>query len=295
MSDHQSPNNARAAPQCLNSMAQLLSLDVNNAKANITLQSITSLKAIANDKPASRKPRSKSIGPGGLDALREGTGNRRQVCPRRAHYDLFPITNAWTKQSALPTSVKSILKATIPLSPPRRIPPHASLQRASPSKTHNAAIWKNSNPVSGSNGLPNPFEIPTSLTNSTPNLMSPSESETRVAVRSEAEQQAAAKERERQEVLAHKDARRKSLGWSNEKSCDFNEEMHLNNGSVADICSESTGFVCPRGYVTYLGRRRASRGLNYFLYVPEFDPTGVGFINCCSVALSTTALTDDML
>ena len=44
-------------------------------------------------------------------------------------------------------------------------------------------------------------------------ILSPSESETRVAVRSEAEQQAAAKERERQEVLAHKDARRKSLGW----------------------------------------------------------------------------------
>lgn len=213
MSNHQSAQKASAASQSHKSMAQLPSPDVNNAKENITLQSITSLKAIANDKPASRKPRSKSIGPGGLDALREDAGNRRQVCPCRAHNDRFPITNAWSKQSALPPSVKSILKATISLSPPRRIPPHASSQRASPSKTQNAALWKNSNPLSGSNGLPNPFEISNSLTNSTSNLLCPSESETRVAVRSEAEQQAAAKERERQEALAHKDARRKSLGW----------------------------------------------------------------------------------
>lgn len=87
MSNHQSPKKARAAPQSRKSMAQMSSPDVNNAKENITLQSVTSLKAVAHDKPASRKPRSKSIGPGGLEALREDAGNRRQVCPRRAHND----------------------------------------------------------------------------------------------------------------------------------------------------------------------------------------------------------------
>lgn len=160
---------------------------------------------------------------------------------------------------------------------------------------HNAALWKSSNPVSGSNELPNPFEIPASLTNSTSDLLSPSEGQTRVAVRTETEQQAAAKERERQEVLAHKDARRKSLGGSNEKFRVSNEEIHLNKIAVTDVCSESPGFICPRGYVTYLGRRRASRGLNYFLYISQFDPTSVGFINRCSVALPTTTLTDDKL
>lgn len=295
MSKHQSPQKASAASQSLKSMAQLPSPDINNAKENITLQSITSLKAIANDKSASRKPRSKSIGPGGLDALRENAGNRRQVGPCRAHNDWLLVTNAWKKQSALPPSVKSILKATIPLSPPKRIPPHASSQRASPSKTQNAVLWKTSNPISGSNGLPNSFEISNSLMNSTSNLLSPPESETKVAVRSEAEQQATAKERERQEALAHKDARRKSLGWSKKTPYSFNEELHLNYSAVANICSESTGFICSRGYVTYLGRRRASRGLNYFLYVPEFDPTSVCLISCCSVALSTTELTDDKL
>lgn len=87
MSNHQSPNKARAVPQSRRSMAQLSSSVVNNAKENITLQSVTSLKAVVHDRPASRKPRSKSIGPGGLDALREDSGNRRQVCPRRAHND----------------------------------------------------------------------------------------------------------------------------------------------------------------------------------------------------------------
>ena len=47
-----------------------------------------------------------------------------------------------------------------------------------------------------SQGLPNPFET----------------SPRRVAVKTEEEQQATAREREQQEMLAHKDARRKSLG-----------------------------------------------------------------------------------
>ena len=42
--------------------------------------------------------------------------------------------------------------------------------------------------------------------------LSPVQGQTRIAVRTEEEQQAAAKERARQELLAHKDARRKSLG-----------------------------------------------------------------------------------
>lgn len=119
--------------------------------------------------------------------------------------------------------MKSILKPTMPLSPPKQITPHHSSQRVSlrsssritPEKnkktsSSDASIWKNSNPVSGSHGLPNPFEGPADPTTS----LSPPQSQTKVAVRTEAEQQAAAKERERQEVLAHKDARRKSLGKS---------------------------------------------------------------------------------
>jgi kinetochore protein Spc7/SPC105 len=35
--------------------------------------------ALAEGKKASKKSRSKSIGPGGLDALKDTTGNRRKV------------------------------------------------------------------------------------------------------------------------------------------------------------------------------------------------------------------------
>lgn len=124
-------------------------------------------------------------------------------------------------QSAVAPFMKSILKPTMRLSSPKQIPPHSSSRRTSPrsssrttpEKTQkfsssDASIWKISNPVSGSYGLPNPFEGPADPNTS----LSPSQSETKVAVRTEAEQQAAAKERERQENLAHKDARRKSLG-----------------------------------------------------------------------------------
>lgn len=120
--------------------------------------------------------------------------------------------------------MKSILKPTIPLSPPKQIPPHPSSRRTSPSKStskltltpekhqvpvsSDASVWKNSNPVAESHGVPNLFEGPTEVINS----QSPSQRQTRVLVRTEAEQEAAAKERLRQEVLAHKDARRRSLG-----------------------------------------------------------------------------------
>lgn len=126
-------------------------------------------------------------------------------------------------QSVVAPFMKSILKPTMRLSPPKHIPPHPSLRRTSPrsgsritpeksqkTSSSDASLWKKSNPVSGSHGLPNPFEGPADPTNSP----SPSQSKTTVAVRTEAEQQAAAIERERQEVLAHKDARRKSLGKS---------------------------------------------------------------------------------
>lgn len=39
----------------------------------------TTLDLLANIGPSRKKLRSKSIGPGGLDALKQGTGNRRAV------------------------------------------------------------------------------------------------------------------------------------------------------------------------------------------------------------------------
>jgi len=128
-------------------------------------------------------------------------------------------------QSALPPQIKSILKPTIPLSPPKQIPARVST-RTSPRKTDNGPTPEQSQngslidtsiptPTTGLLGpdvLPNPFGGPPEATDNTPHLHFPVQGQTRVAVRTEEEQQEAAKERARQDVIAHKDARRKSLG-----------------------------------------------------------------------------------
>lgn len=74
--------------------------------------------------------------------------------------------------------------------------------------------------MTGSHGLPNPFEGPADSTTS----LSLSRNQMKVAIRTEAEQQAAAKARERQEVSDHRDARRKSLGKS-KKSMLYSKDL----------------------------------------------------------------------
>lgn len=66
--------------------------------------------------------------------------------------------------------------------------------------------------VTGSEVLPNPFGTPFEAPPTEESAPSDLLQEMRVAVRTEEEQQAAAKERQKQEVLARRDARRKSLG-----------------------------------------------------------------------------------
>ena len=53
--------------------------DITGNKENVTVDAgaITSLSA--QGKQAVKKSRSKSIGPGGLDALKDGSGNKQEV------------------------------------------------------------------------------------------------------------------------------------------------------------------------------------------------------------------------
>ncbi|KAK3362703.1 hypothetical protein B0T25DRAFT_468116 [Lasiosphaeria hispida] len=127
-----------------------------------------------------KKSRSKSMGPGGLDVLKSGAGNRRVslVVPSKP-------------------PPRSILKPTIPLLP--EIPPHKPKQS---SAARSAAGFSNS----GSDKL-NPFDSNES-----------SGAGTKVALRTEEEQQAAAREREEREraqmekeIKDRREARRKSL------------------------------------------------------------------------------------
>lgn len=75
----QSPKKIRAPPRARKSIAHLPSPDVNTEKENLTVDSAAVITSVAQGKPVAKKLRSKSIGPGGLDALKEDAGNRRLV------------------------------------------------------------------------------------------------------------------------------------------------------------------------------------------------------------------------
>ena len=131
---------------------------------------------VASELAASRKARSKSIGPGGLDSLRPGTGNRRAVCsdtqPRRTEINAI-------QSIAAPRSILKPRMSTL-----AEIPSLQFTKRAS----------------SGSDD--------TIRRKSPRNSKSSDLTASKIALRTEEEQQAAARDREEQE---RRDARRKSL------------------------------------------------------------------------------------
>ena len=212
MASMQSPKAPRMR-QARKSIAHMPSTDIVGNKENLTEGSATIGTLDAQVQQQGKKSRSKSIGPGGLDALKEDSGNKQVRLGLRRSLEL----EADSKEPSLPPYVKSILKPTIALSPPKMIPPHSTARKASPGKANvrrtpekASRLSPKKSTVSGSQSLSNPFAPSPRL--AVGNTLSPSRSPTRVAVRTEEEQQAAAKERERQEAMAHKDARRKSLG-----------------------------------------------------------------------------------
>ncbi|KAG9243763.1 hypothetical protein BJ878DRAFT_104651 [Calycina marina] len=179
-------------------------------------------KALPLERP-SKKLRSKSIGPGGLDALKDVSGNRRQ--------SLVSIPNP---------PPRSILKPTMP--PLREIPAHISTRKGSPKKTAPPGTGQNlligfgmeASTATGTDKLANPFEIPGSA----------AVNETRITLRTEEEQQAAAREREEQErkemekgVNERRDARRKSLA---NRRVSFAPEATLHTWDVVVEYQDST-------------------------------------------------------
>ncbi|KAI6712720.1 hypothetical protein JHW43_004760 [Diplocarpon mali] len=184
---------------------------------------------VAIQRPCKRS-RSKSIGPGGLDALKDTTGNRRK--------SLAAVS--YVPPSAPP---RSILKPTMP--PLRDIPAHISARKGSPKKATPPSTQKIENliefdiltpgpAISGTERLANPFEV----------AGSPAVTETRVTLRTEEEQQATAREREEKErkelemvVTARRDARRKSLA---NRRVSFAPEATLHTWDVVVEYQDST-------------------------------------------------------
>ncbi len=65
--------------QARKSLAHVPSTDISGDKENLTVDSAALSSLTAQGKQAIKKSRSRSIGPGGLDALKEGTGNKQEV------------------------------------------------------------------------------------------------------------------------------------------------------------------------------------------------------------------------
>ncbi|KAI4225833.1 MAG: hypothetical protein L6R36_003630 [Xanthoria steineri] len=240
MDTMESPKAKTQRPRSRKSIAHMPSPDTVN-KENTTVDSATVVEA---SKASHKKSRSKSIGPGGLDALKETTGNRRDA-------------------TAAPF-VKSILKPTIALSPPKQIPPHPNARRQpqsprkqppspikSPRKrtpesqrsgTQEGMLIDTSDGINGAAStemaLPNPFSGSSLRRSGAADLSSLSQPQTLVAVRTEEEQQEAAVERERRErENARKDARRKSLA---NRRVSFAPDATLHTWEVVELPEDST-------------------------------------------------------
>ena len=65
--------------QARKSLAHVPSTDVSGDKENLMVDSAALSSLTVQGKQATKKSRSKSLGPGGLDALRESTGNKQEV------------------------------------------------------------------------------------------------------------------------------------------------------------------------------------------------------------------------
>ncbi|KAI0103523.1 Spc7-domain-containing protein [Daldinia grandis] len=171
-------------------------------KENITVDVASSLAGNGGRK----KSRSKSIGPGGLDALKPGSGNRRVSLAAPAR-----------------PPPRSILKPTMPLLP--EIPSFKSKKSA-----RNPPALST---TQGADKLPNPFH--------TDDFGS---SGTKIAVRTEEEQQAAAREREEREraemekeINDRREARRKSLA---NRRVSFAAEATLHTFHEVEYMQDST-------------------------------------------------------
>ncbi len=79
MATPQSPKVSAARPRARKSIAHMPSPDISGDKENLTIDSAGILSLTTSKRPTGRESRSKSIGPGGLDALKGNAGNRRAV------------------------------------------------------------------------------------------------------------------------------------------------------------------------------------------------------------------------
>ncbi|KAJ5590458.1 hypothetical protein N7450_004430 [Penicillium hetheringtonii] len=187
-------------------------LDKENATGDIG----TVAPFAADSKPTAKdkKSRSKSLGPGGLDALQNSNGNRRKSTAS------FPL--------------KSILKPTVPVSPVRNIPSFEETRRRTPARKSQSQepSWETSS--QNQEGLlidfatpPRPAAQGDDTTNPFDTFNATSAIRDEMAATKERDDKER-RERERQTILEKREARRKSM------------EATLHTWNVVEIPDDST-------------------------------------------------------
>ncbi|KAL9034657.1 MAG: hypothetical protein Q9214_006948, partial [Letrouitia sp. 1 TL-2023] len=207
MATVESPKQHEARPQSRKSIAHMPTLEIVMNKENATADD-AELSTFAAQKKTIIRKRSKSIGPGGLDTLKEGSGNR-QAIPPHSGTRMISVDKTRTRET---------------------------LEKSKQGLRIDATDGPNTFPSSGAE-LPNPFGGPSSNSANRRATGSPSRGQTKVAVRTEEEQQAAAMERERLEMLAHGHTSRKSLV---NRRVSFAPEATLHTWDVVELPEDST-------------------------------------------------------
>ncbi|OBT62572.1 hypothetical protein VE03_07347 [Pseudogymnoascus sp. 23342-1-I1] len=201
-----------ARPKSRKSLAHVPSSNTTLDKENMTADIgalVGSNKRAPIAGKAAKKSRSKSIGPGGLDALMNSSGNRR-------------------KSIAAPPP-RSILKPTI--APLQEIP----ARKPSPKKSGQQTMAKSSSLRDTTNDdTADPFTLPESTTISDNKVMLRTEEEQQAAARKRAGDEAQDKEKD---LAARREARRKSLA---SRRVSFAPEATLHTWDVVDYMQDST-------------------------------------------------------
>ncbi|KAL2863839.1 kinetochore-microtubule binding complex subunit SPC105 [Aspergillus lucknowensis] len=167
-----------------------------------------------------KKSRSKSLGPGGLDALQDSNGNRRKSV------------------AVLP--LKSILKPTVPVSPVRNIPTFEETRKKTPAR--GAKKTEESNDTA-QEGVLIDFETPTRVPASNPDdQTNPFDTFNASTIRDEMaaareQEEKERRERERKAIMQQREARRKSMA---NRRVSFAPEATLHTWNVVEIPDDST-------------------------------------------------------
>ncbi|KKK23320.1 hypothetical protein P175DRAFT_0523659 [Aspergillus ochraceoroseus IBT 24754] len=191
-----------------------------------TTTDISAGQSLAGRGPAigkGKKSRSKSLGPGGLDALQDSNGNRRKSTA------VFPL--------------KSILKPTVPVSPVRNIPSFEETRRKTPARgatQQEDNAEKNQNAQEGlliefDTPAPQHTSKPEDITNPFDTFNADSLRDEMAAVREQEEKEQ--RERERRAILDQREARRKSMA---NRRVSFAPEATLHTWNVVEIPDDST-------------------------------------------------------